>query len=167
MSHETESSMYALERYKALRAHELLLNRATAEFERAALQPLFLLNGGAVVAFLTLLGAVWGKPPTSLNLQMAKEALVAWCIGLLGAAIATSFGYLSQRRFAMSSRLEREEVEAALSKGLVPSGASPVVTKSSAKVPKLLQRSAYIFACGSLGAFIFGAFRALAAITPT
>jgi hypothetical protein len=58
MTNEIGKSDRRLEEYKALRAHELMLNERTSEFERAALQPLFLLNGGAVVAFLTLLGAV-------------------------------------------------------------------------------------------------------------
>ena len=48
-----------LVRYKAIRAHELELNRATGAFEHAALRPVVILNGGALVAFLSLLGAVW------------------------------------------------------------------------------------------------------------
>jgi hypothetical protein len=47
--------------YQAQRAHELELNKATAAFEHALVSPLFLLNGGAVVAFLTLLGAASAK----------------------------------------------------------------------------------------------------------
>jgi hypothetical protein len=71
-----------LERYKALRAHELELNRATAEFERAVLQPLFLLNGGASVAVLGLLGAV-SERITKEGIQQVDMGLYFWAIGLV------------------------------------------------------------------------------------
>ncbi len=51
----------ALSAYEAVRAHELMLNEAVSRFEHARLGPLIALNGGAVVAFLTLLGALLGK----------------------------------------------------------------------------------------------------------
>jgi hypothetical protein len=161
-----------LEVYKGFRAHEALLNRATAEFERAALQPLSLLNGGAMVAFLTLLGAVWGKSQTSLDLAAAKVALVVWSGGLLLAAVATSFGYLSQRQFARMSRLERQIVEARLQDGSIPEILKlPDVYQAKVRASKAVMRAqafqwcAYISAVSSLGAFIAGAFRALVAVT--
>jgi hypothetical protein len=41
---ETPSRDWLIEIYKAVRAHELLLNKATAEFEGAALRPLFVVK---------------------------------------------------------------------------------------------------------------------------
>lgn len=52
----TELDGFSLQQYRALRDRELELNRATAAFERAVLETLFVLNGGAPVAALTLLG---------------------------------------------------------------------------------------------------------------
>ncbi len=79
MTNEIDKSDRPLEEYKALRAHELMLNERTSEFERAALQPLFLLNGGAVVAFLTLLGAIWEKGAVSVNFGVATWAVLVVC----------------------------------------------------------------------------------------
>jgi hypothetical protein len=61
----SDNYLSAGEVYGAVRGHELMLNQATAAFEHAALTPLFLLNGGATVAFLTLLGAASGKARSS------------------------------------------------------------------------------------------------------
>jgi hypothetical protein len=172
MADEAESPKPSLEVYKGFRAHEALLNRATAEFERAALQPLFLLNGGAMVAFLTLLGAVAGKSQTNLDLAATKWALTVWSGGLLLAAFATAFGYLSQRQFARMSRLERQIVEAKLQDGSIPEILKlPDVYAAKARANKALGRArafqlcAYISAVLSLVAFIVGAFRALVAVT--
>lgn len=98
-----------LEIYKALKQHELELNKATAAFEHAILQPLFLLNGAAATAFMTLLG-VW-KGPFEKVLFFAACAIGAWCLGLLGAAAAAAFAYRSQREFSIWARLEREAKE--------------------------------------------------------
>ncbi len=104
----------SLERYKALAAHELELNRATADFERAALQPLLLLNGGAPVAVLALLGAVSADSAIQLGISQVRFGLVLWCIGLISATVAMWFGYTSQRAFSKAARLDREFAEANL-----------------------------------------------------
>ena len=61
------------EKYRHRSAHELELNRATAELERASLQIAFLANGGAIVAVLTLLGAVAGR-----SLEPVGRAIGLW-----------------------------------------------------------------------------------------
>jgi hypothetical protein len=103
----------SIEVYKAIRAHELMLNQATSQFEHAAAAPLVLLNGGAAVAYLTLLGAV-SDPQTSklaLAAPWAVTALVAWALGLITAQAAVTFGLASQRAYSKAQRMKREDVE--------------------------------------------------------
>ena len=98
--------------YDAVRAHELELNRAAVQFEHAVLSPLFLLNGGAVVAFLTLVGAASGSGSTfDIDETVAGLACVLWAIGLGAAAMATYLGFQSQRRYTRVERLRRQAVE--------------------------------------------------------
>src|SRR3954447_16551084 len=54
-----EGSDFGLEQYKLDRAHELELNKATAEYEHAWIRTITLLNGGAAVGFVTLISAIW------------------------------------------------------------------------------------------------------------
>ncbi len=70
---------------------------AAAAFEHAALRPLYLLNGGGLLAFFTLYGAfsrtAGAAPP--FNRSMMAWAIAAWVCGLLlafatGAAAARS-----------------------------------------------------------------------------
>ena len=102
----------ALETYKAIRAHELMLNQATSAFEHATLAPLLLLNGGAAVAYLTLLGALVGREhPPVLNRWLVAMAVLAWVLGLIAAQVSVTFGYLAQRGYSKSHRIKREQVE--------------------------------------------------------
>jgi hypothetical protein len=101
----------SVERYKALRQHELELNKATAAFEHASLQPLTYLNGGALAAFMALIGAIWKDAQSSLVISNVKWALIAWSAGLISAAFSTGMAYRSQRYFSIGARLEREAFE--------------------------------------------------------
>ena len=74
--------------YIAVRAHELMLNEATAAQERTVVPPLLTLNGGAAVAFLTLLGALGEDAQFSVEVTLAAWAIGAWMVGLLLAATA-------------------------------------------------------------------------------
>jgi hypothetical protein len=170
---ETDYSNRILEFYKALRAHELMLNQATAAFERAALQPLFLLNGGAVAAFLALLGSTFVKQFSTINLVSVRMAVLGWCFGLLLAAVATIFGYLSQRRFSMWGRSQREKVEAGIVEVTLPNMSDIIrEMKTSAKEnlkltrAKRLQAWAYRMSGLSLISFVFGALCALQGVAP-
>lgn len=101
--------------YQAVRAHELMLNEAVSRFEHARLAPLIALNGGAVVAFLTLLGALMGKTSGSHpNLWLSGVAVAAWVVGLVAAALATTAATGHQQAISAAHRLRREELEAAL-----------------------------------------------------
>lgn len=104
--------------YEAQRSQELELNRATAAFEHAVLSPLFLLNGGAAVAFLTLLGAASaGDSRLQVNLPTTVVAVAVWAFGLLAATAATWWGYLSQRSFTMAVKERRLIMEHDLKAG--------------------------------------------------
>jgi hypothetical protein len=101
--------------YEAVRAHELMLNEAVSRFEHARLAPLIALNGGAVVAFLTLLGALLSKDSgRHPNLWLSGLAVAAWVVGLVAAALATTAATAQQRAISAAHRLLREELEDAL-----------------------------------------------------
>jgi hypothetical protein len=118
------TSSSPLEHYQALRAHELELNRATAELERTVLQILFLLNGGASVAVLGLLGS-WSERISVKGLAQIRYALYAWAAGLVVATAATFAAYLSQRYFSRGARHDRQDLER--------KGAAQEARESSAK----------------------------------
>jgi hypothetical protein len=105
-------SLLELEVYRAVRAHELMLNEATSRFEHAAIAPLLLINGGGAVAFLTLLGALESpKSRLSASTLWAGAASTAWAVGLITAALAASLGLRAQRKFSKAHRLQRQQVE--------------------------------------------------------
>ena len=104
-----------IEAYNAVRAHELMLNQATAAFEHAAIAPLLLINGGGAVAFLTLLGATADKDAElRITLGWAVGGIAAWSAGLIVTAGAATFGLLNQRAFSKAHRLRREVAEQTL-----------------------------------------------------
>jgi hypothetical protein len=104
-----------IEAYKAVRAHEVMLNQATAAFEHAAIAPLLLINGGGAVAFLTLLGATSDKDAEfRVALGWAVGAIAAWSAGLIVAAGAATFGLLNQRAISKAHRLRRDVAEQTL-----------------------------------------------------
>jgi hypothetical protein len=59
-----------------------MLNQATSKFEHAVVAPLLLLNGGGAVAYLTLLGAINSKQPSTLGVHTSwiAPALVMWAL---------------------------------------------------------------------------------------
>ena len=99
----------AVEAYRAVRSHEVMLNQATSAFEHAVLVPLTALNGGAIVALLTLAGAVADKSP--LPAGWLVGASTAWALGLIAAALAASCAFQRQRAINAGHRALRERVE--------------------------------------------------------
>jgi hypothetical protein len=100
------------EAYKAVRAHEVMLNQATSAFQHAILAPLVVINGGAIVAYLTLVGALLadaGWPP--VNLAVAGAAVMAWGGGLTLAMLATRAAFESQRSVSKAYRLLRQQLD--------------------------------------------------------
>lgn len=100
--------------YKAIRAHELMLNEAAAAQERSVIPPLLTLNGGAAAAFLTLLGAVNDNASFTIDVTLARWAVAAWVAGLLLAASAAWAAASRQASVNKAFRLMREEVEGTL-----------------------------------------------------
>jgi len=88
-----------------------MLNEASSGLERAVVPPLLTLNGGAAVAFLTLLGALGEDARLNVDVAWARGAIVAWVLGLLLAAIAASASASRQASVNIAYRLMREEVE--------------------------------------------------------
>ena len=99
----------AVEAYRAVRSHEVMLNQATSAFEHAVLVPLTALNGGAIIALLTLAGAVADKSP--LPAGWLVGASTAWALGLLAAALAATCAFRQQRAINAGHRALRERVE--------------------------------------------------------
>jgi len=95
-----------IERYKAMQAYRLELVRATNVFEHAALKPPFILNGGALVVMMALLGAIWRDNGQFAEKGMLIYALICWGAGLFFAAIAAASGYLSQFAFLKARHKE-------------------------------------------------------------
>lgn len=101
--------------YEAQRAHELELNKATAAFEHALVSPLFLLNGGGAVAFLTLLGAASANDSNlRINYATGTAAVGFWALGLVIAAIGVRKGYRSQQQYSRAVSTRRQLLEHAL-----------------------------------------------------
>lgn len=122
----------ALEIYKAVRAHELTLNEAKAALERSTLAPLITLNGGAVVVFLTLLGALSGKASgLKPDYSIAAGAIVAWGLGLFFAAMAVAEAAKQQEGINKGYRLMREIVEARLDEEI-----AAIVARDKKKEPE-------------------------------
>ena len=65
MEHPQEAADRKLERLKFKHAQSIELLRATTAFEHAALRLVFLMNGGALVAFVALFGSLSARDVTS------------------------------------------------------------------------------------------------------
>lgn len=102
----------AMEAYKAdlnswlssrQQSHEnnLEMLRATITTGQMALKSALLINGGASVAMLAFTGNVWGKENTLPCLvELLAFSLALFVFGVLSAAVAAGFTYLSQAGYA-------------------------------------------------------------------
>lgn len=155
--------------YTAVRAHEVMLNEATAAQERSVIPPLLTLNGGAAAAFLTLLGA---KGSLSFDLRWARLAIVAWMVGLLLAAFAGWAAASRQTLTSKAHRLMREQVEADLFGELAEVVALPEPKegrdKARANAREAGRRRAVAYKglwLASAGVFVAGGIVAMLAVT--
>lgn len=132
---EAAASDLRVEAYKAVRTHELMLDEASSKFEHAVLTALIVINGGALVAFLTLLGALLGKASGRRpDLAFAAVAIVAWALGLVAAAFAVRYASSRQSSISAAQRLMRQELEdtlysteiATILRGAEPTQAMPM-----------------------------------------
>lgn len=97
----------AMEAYKAdlnswissrQQSHEFNLEmlRATIATGQAALKSALLINGGASVAMLAFIGNVWEKSSSQSLLKILPVSLAFYVFGVLVAAVASGFTYISQ-----------------------------------------------------------------------
>jgi len=115
-----DSAQNRLERLKHLYGLEYEMIRATATFEHAAIRPLFILNGGALVVYLGLFGAINRNDGTSgaIDWSVGRFAVWLWIAGLVFAASTVFLGALSQ--FVFRKLRSQEIVQAEIEIGLHP-----------------------------------------------
>lgn len=123
-----------LEELKHLYGLEYEMIRATAAFEHAALRPLFLLNGGSLVVYMGLFGALGKAQQAGLDLSIGKYAVFLWIAGLLCAAVTAFFGARSQ--FAFRSHRGQQVLEMEIGLGIKAGSASEAATKSGTYAEK-------------------------------
>lgn len=158
--------------YKAIRAHELMLNEAAAAQERSVIPPLLTLNGGAAAAFLTLLGAVKDNASFTVDVTKAQVAVAAWVVGLLLAAIAAWAAASRQTSLNKAFRLMREQVEDTLFPDLAdvvaPGSCTPEerndARTEARKAAEHWARAYRFFWMASAFLFVIGGFVALVAV---
>ena len=98
--------------------------RAIAAFEHAAIRPLFLLNGGALVAYLALYGALnRSTSATQFDKSYTILAMALWVLGLVFAAICTFTAAKSQFSFREVRGLK--VIQAEIEVGLPPTEEKP------------------------------------------
>lgn len=112
LAHQMKIKEKEIERYKAMQAYCLELVRATNAFEHAATKPPFILNGGALVVVLALLGAIWKETGKFAEKNLLIYALVCWGVGLFLAAIAVALAYQSQFAFLKARHRELDAEDA-------------------------------------------------------
>ncbi|MEX2650494.1 MAG: hypothetical protein WD673_15920 [Alphaproteobacteria bacterium] len=130
--------------------HEGRLFHATVEWERQAPRPLFILNGGAALAALTFVGN--SRCPVA---EAVTDAMLAWLLGLLLAAIVVGAGYRSQSAFLSAHRRQhRAETQ-------TPRARS---AKGWGRIGVASRIVGYVCWCLSLGSFGWGAWDAINAL---
>ena len=151
-----------VERYKFNGAYAIELLKATVAFEHAALKPLPLLNGGAIIAALTFAGHTAQHP--QLIQPWLKWAIAAWAGGLVAAIAAIFLGYWSQHFFLKASARDREAGEKERSGN--SAGAALERCRHERFVDKgmISRRVAYVFALLGLLGFIAGSIFGIAAL---
>jgi len=88
----------------AYRKHQydlvLAMINATTAFEREALGPRLILNGGALIVFIALFGAIITSfRKIDISFDLAFSAIGVWALGLVCGAVASGCGYYSQFSF--------------------------------------------------------------------
>lgn len=126
------------------RAKRPELFEATVRFEHAAIKPLYLLNGGAIVAAIAFLG---NAPEYATGVV---SPLKLWIAGLVLATATTGAGYFSQFYFFKSD-------------GQDAKGNTKLAGRWG-KAGVVIRRFAYLFGAASIACFAFGAWRAVDAL---
>lgn len=88
-----------IEHYRSVNEFNMEMLRATITTGQSALKSAMLINGGAAVAVLAFLGNAWTKEIPRHVLTGAAYGLSLFVWGVLSAATAVGFTYLSQAGF--------------------------------------------------------------------
>jgi hypothetical protein len=96
---------FLLERYKSDRAHELEVEKFSAQFETTFIQSSALLNGALAAGFLAFYGVTIDKLITSKKLVIASFG--CWLSGLILAILAGYMAYYAQQNIVSMLRNRR------------------------------------------------------------
>ena len=165
MATEGGPSDFDRERLRARDASELELLKATVAFEHAAIRPLYLLNGGAIIAALTFVGNVGGSGSASTPVGSAiKLALGMWAAGLVAAFITTTSGYWSQLAFLKEARRRRDAELACIRGDREGAGRQTAKAECFGNRGAAYRRWGYALGALSVGCFIVGVIFAVVAL---
>ena len=106
-THQSNLAHYSAQNQAAL---EML--RTVVAVGQSALRSPMLINGGAAVAILGFLSNAWAKGTPSAVLRTLPNALLLFTAGVLVAALASGFAYLSQQAFTSGRERAGKRVRA-------------------------------------------------------
>jgi hypothetical protein len=99
-----------LAKYRARADAQLELFKSVIQSGQAALKSLFLLNGGAAVAVLALIGHLSTSTIAAAQVNKFAVPLLSFACGLAFAAMASGFTYLVQRAYSTRNRRHGERL---------------------------------------------------------
>lgn len=144
------------------RSGELL--KATAAFERAALRPPLLLNGGALVVYLALFGALRSRDPGLIDVPFSIAAMVAWVLGLILSSSAVACAYYSQKAFEKGQRRRIEALDAEIAGDERHAGNREAIRFADEKRGHRFRKGATYLVIIALFLFVIGAGAAMFAL---
>lgn len=135
-----------VEQAKAWHAHRLESSKAVIQFALVAIRSLILVNGAAVVAVLTFLGNLWTKDSATARAaaQGIGTAITSFVVGVGLGVFTAMLAYISQ---AAISELAQTKP-----------GTDPYIGTG-------FRMAAIVTALGSLVAFAWGAYKAVAVLS--
>jgi hypothetical protein len=93
-----------LAHYTAQNQHSIEMLKAVLEAGKSALHALFIINGGAVIALLGVIGSLAGKDGGAKFASMLALPLLFFGVGVLAGAVGFSFRYFSQACYSESEK---------------------------------------------------------------
>ncbi|MCP8687125.1 hypothetical protein [Marinobacterium sedimentorum] len=93
-----------LAHYSAQSQHSIEMLKAVLEAGKSALHALLIINGGAVIALLGVLGGLAGKDSGAKFASMLALPLLLFGVGVLAGAVGFSFRYFSQACYSESEK---------------------------------------------------------------
>lgn len=104
---------FSLKYVEQLHAETMFAKQTVATFAQSAVRLLFLINGGAVIALLTFLGALYGKEGRGLEVAQAlskslPDAIALYLLGLVLAVATAGWSYLNFSIMESTTRAPEE-----------------------------------------------------------